>query len=199
MSSKEKITILVPTLNRADFLDRLLHYFADAKYQHWIFIGDSSDDLHVAKTKKTVQSLKERLKVRHFECPGLSDIGAIDHMDQFITTPYCAFLADDDFLCVSGVSRCIEFLESNPDYGAAHGVGIAMRNDGRSGPYGNISRVRYYPQTTLNADSGSQRLQDYFAAGPYALIFSVHRTTDWRELNQGFMSVPWARQGFIFG
>ena len=65
MSSKEKITILVPTLNRADFLGRLLHYFADAKYQHWIFIGDSSDDLHVAKTKKTVQSLKERLKVRH--------------------------------------------------------------------------------------------------------------------------------------
>lgn len=198
MSSKEKITICIPTKNRADFLVRLLHYFADAKYQHWIFIGDSSNDLDVDKTKKTIQSVKGRLKVKHFECPGLSDVEAIEHLNQFITTPYCAFLADDDFLCVRGVNRCIDFLESNPDYGAAHGAGIATNVDG-SGPYGNISRVHYYQQTTLNADSGSQRLRDYFAAGPYALIFSVHRTPDWREMHQGFMSMPWARQGFLFG
>lgn len=196
MSSKEKITILIPTLNRSDFLHRLLHYFADAKYQDWIFIGDSSNDAQIDKTKKTIKSLESSLKVKHFECSGLSAVGAIEHMNQFIATPYCVFCSDDDFLFVRGLDRCVDFLESNPDYGVAHGIAIATRVG--SGPYGNINRVEYYQHVNLNADSGSQRLRDYFAAGPYTLHHDVHRSQDWIALNKGFVSAPWMRQGFIF-
>lgn len=188
MPSKEKITICIPTKNRSDFLARLLHYFADTKYRHWIFIGDSSNEFHIDETKRTIQSLKGKLNVKHFECPGMGPNGAINHIIQFITTSYCAATADDDFLCVSGINRCVDFLERNPDYGAAHGTGIVTSID-RSGPYGNIVRVNYYPQATLNADSGSQRLHDYFAAGPLALAFSVHHTQDWRDMLQGFVSM----------
>lgn len=197
MSSKEKITFCVPTLNRADFVVRLLNYFVDTKYTDWIFIGDSSDESNLDKTREHIKSLEGRLKIRHFECPGLSVAGAIEHMNQFITTPYCVILADDDFLCVNGVNQCIDFLEDNPDYGAAHGTGIATRVAG-GGLYGDISHVSYYQQATLNADSGSQRLRDYFNEGPYVLLYSVHRVRDWRAMHQGLMSKPWARQGFLF-
>lgn len=197
MQTEPKITIVIPTKNRADFLYRLLHYFANTQYQHWIFIGDSSNDLHINKTKKTIQSLEGKLKIKYFECPGLSDVETLQYINGFITTPYCAFLADDDFLCVKGVDRCIDFLESNQDYGAAHGIGIMISADG-SGPYAKISHAHYYQQTVLDARYGSQRLRDFFMS-PCALIFSVHRTQDWKEMHQGFMSMPWARQGFIFG
>lgn len=195
--AKEKITIYIPTKNRSDFLFRLLHYFANTKYQHWIFIGDSSNDFHLNETKKTIQSLKDKLNIEHFECPGLSDSEAIAHMNQFVKTPYCAFLADDDFLCTKSLDKCVDFLESNPGYGAAHGLGIGTRIDG-SGPYGDVNYVHYYPQATLNADSGSQRLLDCFKDG-YALIFSVHRSRDWQTMHQAFRSpAPWARQNFTF-
>lgn len=196
MSSKEKITILIPTKNRADFLVRLLHYLADSKFQDWIFIGDSSNDWHIDETKKTIESLQDRLKVRHFECPGLSAVGAMEHMNQSVTTPYCVFSADDDLLCVNGMNRSIDFLESNPDFGVAHGLAIATSV--ASGPYGNINFVNYYPHIALNAGSGSQRLRIYFETGPYYLLHDVHRTPDWIDLNQGFLSMSWARQGFIF-
>lgn len=202
MSSEEKITICIPTKNRSDFLARLLHHFANEKYRYWIFIGDSSDASHIDKTKKIIQSLSGRLNVKHFECPGLSETGATEYMNQFITTPYCALLGDDDLLCVKSIDKCIDFLDSNSDYGAAHGVGILTSVD-RNGPYGNISEVYYYPQMTLNADSGSQRLRDYFACGPYgpyALLFSVHRTSIWRDMFRGFISSDsWVRFGFGFG
>lgn len=196
--TKEKITICIPTKNRSDFLSRLLNYFAATKYQHWIFIGDSSNDLHFDKTKKTINSLKDKLKVKQFKYPGLGDAEAMAQMNQFITTPFSAFLADDDFLCPRGIDRCIDFLESNPDYGAAHGLGIGTRID-RSGPYGNISYVHYSQQATFNASSGSQRLRDCFAEGTYPLIFSVHRTEDWQDMWQVFMSsAPWMHHDFIF-
>lgn len=198
MLNREKITIVIPTMNRADFLRRLLHYFVGANFQGWIFIGDSSSEAQMDETKKTIKSLGGSLKIKYFECPGLSDVGAIMHINQSVVTPYCAFLADDDFLCVNGINKCIAFLESNPDYGAAHGKGIATRID-RDGPYGHVSQVQVYEQTVLDANSGSQRLRDYYASGPYALIFSVHRSQDWRDMFEGFDSSQWARQGFIFG
>ncbi len=201
-TTKEKITIHIPTKNRSDFLFRLLHYFADTKYQHWIFIGDSSNDFHLEETKKTIQSLKYKLKIKHFECPGASDAEAVAQMNQFVTTPYCAILPDDDFLCTNGINKCIDFLENNSDYGAAHGSGMGTLLTQVGGPYRSLSYLHCYEQTTLAAPSGSLRLRDYFAAGPYALLFSVHRTRDWQEMFQepGFTTspAPWARHEFIF-
>jgi glycosyltransferase domain-containing protein len=195
---KEKITICIPTKDRSDFLRRLLYYFAREKFRHWLFIGDSSNDWHLKETKKVVNSLKN-LKIKHFECPKLSDAEAIAKMNEFITTPYAAFLADDDLLSVSGLEKCMKFLDKNRDFGAAHGLGIGTRIFGEK-PYGKISYVHPYPQVILNADSGSQRLKDYFASGPSTLIFSVHRTQDWRDMHDAFVSSPtgWARQGFVF-
>ncbi|MBI4333153.1 MAG: TIGR00180 family glycosyltransferase [Chloroflexi bacterium] len=197
MASEPKITICIPTKNRADFLRRLLQYFAGANCQHRIYIADSSDGGHLDETKKTVGSLGGRLSIRHFECPGLSVVAALDHVNQFIATPYAAVCADDDFLAVNGVDRCVHFLENNPDFGAAHGIGILTYAD-RPGPRGNIGWAGHYRQAVTDAGSGSRRLQDYFAGGPLALLFSVHRAQDWRDIYRETVAQPWARQGFSF-
>jgi hypothetical protein len=91
----------------------------------------------------------------------------------------------------------MDFLDNNPDYGAVHGIGVITGV--KTGAHGNIDHVNYYRQSVLLSETGSQRLQEYFAAGPYALVFSIHRTGDWQEMHRDFISLPWARQGFIFG
>lgn len=199
--TKEKITICIPTKDRSDFLSRLLHYFVDTKYQHWIFIGDSSNDFHLQKTKKTIQSLKNKLKIRYFECPGLSPTVAYAHITQFITTPYCTFLPDDDFLCPKGIDKCIDFLEHNSNYSAAHGFGIGMIGVKGAGPYDKIKYVHYYQQATLSANSGSFRLRDYFSSGPYTIQHSVFRTQNGQDVfgGEGFSSpARWTQSDFIF-
>ena len=197
MSGEESITIMIPTKNRVNFLSRLLDYLADVKYSDWIFVGDSSDTKQLEEVKQVIQNLKDRLKIKHIPCAGSSGIQAAEYMTQFVATPYCVLVPDDDFLCPSGVNKCIDFLEENPEYSAAYGIGINTKTDG-SGPYGNISWVHYYNHPPLDKDSGAQRLFDFFSYGTYALVHDVHRIEDWREVVRGFISMPWARQQFHF-
>jgi glycosyltransferase domain-containing protein len=197
MSGGESITILIPTKNRAGFLSRLLNYFAEVRYQHWIYIGDSSNQEQTEKIKLTIQNVEDKLKIKHLDCTGLSGVQATEHMTESVTTPYCVLIPDDDFLCPNGLDKCTDFLDSNPNYTAAYGVGINTKIDG-TGPHGNISWVHYYEHPPLDSESGSQRVSDFFAAGTYALVHDVHRTEEWQEIVRGFISRPWARQQFHF-
>ena len=52
MSSSNKVAILIPTMNRSDFLIRQLNYYANVKSQHPIYIGDASNIEHKARTEK---------------------------------------------------------------------------------------------------------------------------------------------------
>ena len=51
------ISLLIPTLNRSDFVDRILHYYAEQKYPSPIFIGDSSNDEEFEKSASIVKKL----------------------------------------------------------------------------------------------------------------------------------------------
>ncbi len=61
--------------------------------------------------------------------------GGRDYFDKVaeavakVTTPYCMRADDDDFLAMSGIERCLDFLDENPDYVAASGriAGFSVR------------------------------------------------------------------------
>lgn len=188
------ITICIPTKNRPEFLSRLLHYFQDTGCKYPIFIGDSSDNF--TETLNIIESLK--LNITHFECPGLSVAEAVHYLAKAITTSYAVGISDDDFLCINGVDKCVEFLEKNSDYTAVHGRAIGTGID-ESGPYGDIDFVHYYQLATLEADSGSQRLRDYLTTRFHVITFSVHRTEVFVAMFQDFTSQEsWTTQPFTF-
>lgn len=189
-----KLTLCIPTKNRSEFLSRLLHYYANTNYQHWIFIGDASNTSHYEATQQTIKSLEGKLKVRHFDYTGMDIVQSFDSFKHLISTPFSAACPDDDFVLTRGIEKCIRFLEDNPDYIAAHGKGIGFRLNHR-GPHGKIRDVHFYPQTIQNAKTGKDRLFNFFNPGPLSLIFSVHRTKDWRDMWGAFTG---SRQGFIF-
>lgn len=102
----------------------------------------------------------------------------MEKVTESVSTPYVAYLGDDDFLVPAGLEQCVRFLETHRDYSAAHGVG-AIFNLHSSGPYGRFTWVCRYPQRGVEAGTASQRLFDYFAS-PFMPLFSVHRTEAWR-------------------
>jgi glycosyltransferase domain-containing protein len=174
------LTIIIPTMNRSDFLIRLLQYYADTNYKHWILIGDSSNAHHVEITKKAIGQFKGKLKIIYHELPGLNDAEVVRHLAPLVSTPYVVFTADDDFLVSSGLEKCIQFLENNHSYIAAHGIGICFKLH-EAGPYGKFVGCTPYTLPVVEADTASQRLLDHF--NHYAVtLFCVHRVKEWRAM-----------------
>jgi glycosyltransferase domain-containing protein len=178
--SKVLLTIIIPTLNRSDFVIRLLNYFADTNYKHCIAIGDSSDSFHVARTKEEIERIGEKLEIIYMEYPGLSCHGAQEKLINLVSTPYIVSLPDDDFLVPDGLDKCIEFLEKNEDYVAAHGLGIiATYKPGER--YGRDLVIQNYRQTVVENEDAKERLLQHLES--YSVpVFSVHRTAAFRVM-----------------
>src|SRR5687767_4922539 len=92
------VSLLVPTLNRPEFVIRLLRYYADAAYSGAIYIGDSSTDAYATPTQEFVAALDGRLRVEYRRCPGCDAAEAMLRIVSEVTSRYVAFLGDDDFL-----------------------------------------------------------------------------------------------------
>lgn len=182
------ITLLIPTINRSDFLIRQLHYYRDIGFRGNICIGDSSEPEHVEKAKKAIAELQGGLNIYYQECPGLSDSQCIKRLVDSTQTPYAAFVADDDILIPAAMERCMSFLEAHADYSAAHGTGITIDLKS-SGAYGQVVRVRRYPQPIIESESASQRITEHL--GHYEVtLFSVHRTETWQKMYENISLIP---------
>ena len=179
-----RITLCIPTRNRSEFLGRLLCYYATTRFPHRISIGDASGPEEAARNQQAIDSFRDALTIEYWESPGLSSGAALERMSQSISTPYCAFLGDDDFLCPGMLERCMEFLDAHPDYGSAHGNAILFQLE-QPGPYGELGTVHHYPQAVLEAETGAERLREFFTVSLYAVLNSVHRAETWRAMFQG--------------
>jgi len=174
------ITLLLPTMNRSDFLIRQLRYYEEIGFEGCICIGDSSSSEHVERTQRVIETLRGKLNIVYQEYPGINDAVCLKRLLDLVSTPYAAFVADDDFLVPSALNQCTKFLGEHPDYAAAHGMGIVITLD--SGElYGQIVQCGHYRQPVIEAESASQRLGDHL--DHYSVtLFSVHRIESWRAM-----------------
>lgn len=174
------LTLIIPTKNRSSFLIKLLKYYADSNFKHWIAVGDSSDREHVQLIKEVLETLKKKLKIIYFECPELNDSACIKKLAESASTPYVVFCADDDFLIPAGLEECIHFLENHKDYSAAHGLG-AIVNVQSCGIQKYISDVGGYAQPCLEQTTAAQRFLKHMANYSVS-FFSVHRVEVWEAM-----------------
>lgn len=174
------LTIMIPTMNRPDFLFRLLRYYRALEFKHWIYIADSSNSDCREKTKKEIKKFDPKLKIKYFELPRIGISECLRKMTESATTPYSALIADDDFLIPNGLEKCIRFLDKNADYSAAHGAGLIFTID-RSGPQGVVKCVGEYAQSVRSEESASSRLLAHLSQYGVTL-FSVHRTAVWTNM-----------------
>jgi glycosyltransferase domain-containing protein len=194
------ITVCIPTKNRVAFLRRLLGYYAAAEFEGPVFVGDSSDPEAAEATRRLVESLRGRLDVRVWHLPGHSSCACLETLFAEVRTPYGAYVGDDDFLCVEGLRRSAEFLDTHPDYVAAHGKGVivTVMGDGPHGAIDELYGLRPYPQAAIDASTAAGRLREFFAQGPRSLIYSVHRVETWRQMLDGLQALPGISNSNIF-
>lgn len=176
----DMLTLLIPTLNRSEFLIRLLHYYRDLKFRGTICIGDASDACHAERNKAIVNSMDGILNIRYLEQSDPKYSLCFQQLSEAVLTPYTAYVSDDNFLVPGSVEQCVEFLENHEDYSAAHGLAVMFSLES-SGPYGNVRWIGPYPHRPVEAETASQRLMDYVSA-PFMPLFSVHRTEVWQRI-----------------
>ena len=172
------ITLLIPTLNRSDFVIRYLRYLGDTGFRGRVCIGDSSSSWHVDRTKRAIQELNTGFEVIHREYPGLMHFECVRRMLPLISTPYAMCICDDDLLIPSTLDYCMQFLDTHPDYSGATGVAtvFTVRPDGA---YGQMASARGYPLRPVEAESASQRLLDLLS--DYQVIgYSLARTEQFK-------------------
>lgn len=184
------ITLLVPTMNRSDFLIRMLRYYDDIGFEGCICIGDSSNDQHIEKTKHAIKILKNKIRIiyRNFPKPPYIHNGmVIKALIEIAPTPYAVFAGDDDFLIPNGLEKCIAFLDVHPEYSAAHGIRVAVRLKS-SGAFGELKSANFAPQPILEHETAAERWAGYLR-NAVTTQYSVHRTETWRRMYRDVASI----------
>ncbi len=174
------ISLIVPTFNRADFLARLLAYYARVQFQGHILIGDASGNEQAGLIQKTVREYQNSLKVYYHHLPGTSIAQTVFVLNGFIQTPFAVLIGDDDFLVVDGLYQCAHFLGNNPDYAAANGLGALMLVEGGK-VYGRIEDLGDYPLKEVNGQTPGERLES-FLKNYCVVLFSLFRVNVWRQM-----------------
>lgn len=125
MSDSKTLTLMIPTRNRPHFLRRVLDYYRRVGWPYSISIADASDSGIFGETASFVRALKKNLAVIHQSFP--SDLGVHATWTQMlegVETPFAIVSGDDDFLIPQALQRCIDFLDTHPDYSLASGFAV---------------------------------------------------------------------------
>lgn len=181
------VSILVPTKNRPEFTLRLLRYYRDAGFKGRLVIADSSSPEHAQRIEQAARAVADRVAVDYRAFPAESYSEVVRAQLRDISTPYVVLLGDDDYLVPNGLERCVEFLNSAPEYHAAHGQAACFILNA-PGAHGELLSFGPYKQRAVEGETGAARLAQYL--GDYfTLLYSVHRTESFRWMHRD-MQVP---------
>jgi glycosyltransferase domain-containing protein len=167
---KAGLTIVIPTHNRHNYLERVLDYYSNSSY--FIIVADSSENKY--------SGIIPDERVNYLHLPGLSLPQKLSVIFQKVTTAFMAMCADDDFVIPESLEMCVSFLKGNPDYSVAGGNILCYKKSDFLA--GHIKFAVVFPQwlsyEIRNKDAW-RRLDDFF--DQYREIFySVHRTENLR-------------------
>lgn len=143
--SSKKLTLLLPLFGRKEFTDRIFSFLSNIDSPAHLIIGDgkkneySSDRLHILDSSNNLtyeylqfddSSYQEYFKKLH-------------QMSLAVKTEFCMLIDNDDFPLITGIIRCIDFLESHPEYAAAKGtiMGLNLKDSLPNGKFQSLKRL----------------------------------------------------------
>ncbi len=168
------VSLIIPTYNRAAYLDRLLFYLKIQKFSHPIYVLDGSPDEYGIENQTVVQKHNNFLDIHYEFHPKTEPYLRIYNKLKDITTPYVVINNDDDFVLPSMIEKGIAFLENNPDYSVFHGRTIVFDTQ-ENEPLGDVVEMREFRQNSLSQESSLERVC-LFHSDYNSLWRSVQRT-----------------------
>lgn len=180
MENLSKLTLVIPSYNRQQYLARNLHYWSGKDV--WVIALDGSP-------KRIGSDLLKGLdqNVSYFHLPS-SLRERLWSVNNHLQTKYMALLADDDFYLPSGLKAAINFLEENPDYSACIGRPTGFGYDLGSGVFGipgiyNDMNIDY----NINSNSPGQRMVDHMGRYMPSTMYAVLRSKNWDKTIGAFV------------
>lgn len=130
MFENEKISVIIPTFNRASLLERALISVANQTYKPFevIVVDDGSDEENRQSTKTLVESWRTRLPVKFIQTENRGVSAARNTAASHATGSWLAFLDSDDEWLPEKLSKQIEFSHQNPSFSLIHSEEIWVRN-----------------------------------------------------------------------
>jgi len=180
---KSMISILIPTMNRPHFLRRALSYYAHVHFNGYVCIGDSSSGDQRQQVEQIIHAFQARLNIIHAHFPNPPYLHAgmvVQKVLEQAPTPYAVTGCDDDFVFLDGIKQCIDFLETNPEYSAAHGVRFKALLQ-PEGIYGRWKAAYIVAGHNLESASAYERWTGYIRQATSTSVY-VHRTETWRRM-----------------
>jgi glycosyltransferase domain-containing protein len=123
----DKVAIIVPTMSRSRFLQRLISFYNNVPELVTLYIGDSSDTRELQITKAFLDKKFIRVEIHHFSFPGMSTTEVYGKVAPSIKEKYVAICGDDDLLLPNSISKCRDFLAENNEYVSAQGSSILFQ------------------------------------------------------------------------
>lgn len=160
----DKLTLLIPTHNRHQYLSKALSFYQNVDFQ--VIVADS--------TRTPYEKVDHFPNVKYLHFPEASYSSKLPAALTHITTPYVVMCADDDFLVLDTLYKCLNFLETNPDYSVAMGAIIYFSEVGEK-------RIELSPvykgnlEYHIKDDAPFDRLKKVFA-NYRTVYYGLHRT-----------------------
>lgn len=172
------ISLLIPTIERSDFIIKYLKFLKKTNFSGQVLIGDSSNSEHFERTKQFVNDFVCDFEVKQYSHPNLYPHQCIQRMIADVTEDYCMYICDDDLLVVETLVKCIEFLDNNSDYSGVGGVAILAKID--ENDYSKVISTSYYQTKEVLEESARERLNNLMR-GYTVVAYSLARTEQFKE------------------
>ncbi len=169
------VGIIVPTLNRPDFVIRQLNYYASLNSPYNLYYSDAGNPENAKKIKDEIEKLKNKLNIVYLVSPAGNSIRAVIQLLTSVQEKYVAFMGDDDYWIPDAVNQCAEFLEKNPDYETAIGKSVTFKTENNA-VFGKIKAIHDYPRHSIEDDTASERLFNYLGPNLSAITAAIMRT-----------------------
>lgn len=178
LDRKDKVSIVIITYNRYEYLERLLSFYEECEFPFPIIVLDSSTDKNISLR---LNQLLNHDRVKHKKCTeGLFLAKKIAQGLLEVETAYCVISADDDFIVPNGIYRSVAFLENNPDFTAAHGRYISFYSQNNENNKQQFFWSPSYRFLSITFPSPKRRLIYHLSNYSIPTFYSVHRTDFFR-------------------
>ena len=181
----EHLAILTPTMNRSEFVLRALQYYASIDFRGQLVFGDASGTEERARLHEYIARFENKLRItcHHLEhLPFPNDAFSIKELIDRTDAPYMAYAGDDDLLVPRTLQRCADFLDTHPDFSAAHGIYVTFKLP-TAGAFGKIVETSYQPNHILLSESAAVRWKGYVRHA-LSTQYYVHRKETWQRMYQ---------------
>lgn len=183
----ERLTIVVPTYGRPDYVRRQLEFWDGSLVKLVIADGSPSGLL--------VDGTDLASNVTYFHTDGDFHSRMLQ-LAEFVSTEFVAVLGDDDFFSPVGLRSCVERLDRDPVLVGCVGRSIRFFfQDGRVLAEQRDPESSEFPEAVK---SGLDRLNSTYHPGKIgALFYGVYRTKPWKEVVRTAYSMHF-QTGYIY-